>query len=350
MFRKIVYTLFCLLILFFLVPSFSFVFRSFLLFTFFLVTALLFPFFKTSNKRIRLFSGVAAVISFIFLLMLYPSRKTDEGSDQSIFIDENENIIKEPLPSYFLNFITEADVVKITRFYLPIVPFSIPFKNDFLEMDVDDNIFLKEYDETFKKPSTNQVTPFQLLQSLGMYSGIRHFYSSVPQNIINGNKLKVIVFLHGYMGNLQFYLNYFNSFENTLVLVPSTPNLWGRWGENDINNILKVYLINLEKHYSIDWQNIHLIGLSNGGSGVNVAIEEFEKEFSDFGFISTAPIATSTRPIYLICGMKDSFSGWNVEYARSYPFVMNLFFEKENHFAFLTQKEKILQFIRHTVF
>ncbi|MFM7022209.1 MAG: hypothetical protein ACKOXB_04465 [Flavobacteriales bacterium] len=347
MFRKVIYVFLCVLFLLLFLPAYSLVFKSFLIFCISLVTALLFPFVKKKQSTIRYVAGGISALSLLFLILFFPSRSISEESPMTFFLDEKGNRVEEPLSSYLCNFITEADVVRISSFYSAILPVPAGgvIAEEWLEMNVYDNVFLHEYERSMEKPCVSQITPFQALQDAGFYKGMRHFYCYVPDHLPNAKPMRVVVFLHGYMGNFQFYQNYFRSLENTVVLTPSTDDLNGKWKASDINDILRIYLPLVNKRVKIDFKNVHLMGLSNGGSGVNAAINTYPSSFRSFTFISAYPEAFTPKRIRIICGMKDSFAAQNREYLKEHPSVQHLFFKNERHFALLNKKEEILKFL-----
>ncbi|MCX6182054.1 MAG: hypothetical protein NT150_09025 [Bacteroidetes bacterium] len=312
-----------------------------------ITTLLFFPFLKKNKNTVRWISGGISALSLVFLILFFPSRKENETSPESLFLDKNENRVEEPLPSYLCNFITEADVVRLSTFYSALLPLPAGgvIAKEWDEMNAFDNVFLREYDESLMQPCVSQVTPFQAFQDLGCYKDMRHFYCYIPKHLPNAKAMRVVVFLHGYMGNFQFYLNYFRRLENTVVLAPSTSDLNGKWTNSDLMDIVKLYLPMVNNQVKLDFSDIHLIGLSNGGSGVNVAINNFSKHFISFTFISAYPEAYTSKKITLICGMKDSFANKNKEYAQEHPSVQHLFFSEERHFSFLNKKAEILNFI-----
>ncbi|MFZ9847824.1 MAG: hypothetical protein ACO3EE_06680, partial [Flavobacteriales bacterium] len=171
MLRKIFYILLLIIFLLLIIPSYSLIFRCFLLFFISFFTALIYPFQKKLNRNIRIISGLASALCLFFLVLFYPSRKISEISPESIFLSESGTRIQEPLPSYLLNFITEGDLVSILKFYSSVLPLPAGgvIVDEWNEMDKRNNIFTREYDESAEKPCVSQVTPFQLFQDIGLY-------------------------------------------------------------------------------------------------------------------------------------------------------------------------------------
>jgi hypothetical protein len=311
-------------------------------------TAIIYPFQKKVNRNIRIISALTSTLCLFFLVLFHPSRKISESSPESIFLSENGSRVVEPLPSYLLNFVTEGDVVSILTFYSSVFPLPAGgvILEEWLEMDSRNNVFLKEYDESLGKPCASQVTPFQLLQDVGLYNDIDHFYCFIPKHLPNVKPMRVVVFLHGYMGNFQFYQNYFKSLENTVVIAPSTKDLNGRWKEKDISRIINIYLPLINEQVVLNLSDVHVVRLSNGGSGVNVALSKFSNNFKSFTFISAYPEAYVNKRVNVICGKKDSFWEQNENYVKQHSAANVLFFENERHFAFLNKKSEIIDWLK----
>jgi predicted esterase len=104
-----------------------------------------------------------------------------------------------------------------------------------------------------------------------------------------------------------------------------------------------------------DKENLHIIGLSNGGSAVNVAYNSFSRKFKTITFISTGIHQTHpiSSKVLLIGGGKDGS-------ASSMPSVYNrlkcngakvdkYWQEDEGHFIFVNDREEIVDFLNTNI-
>ena len=105
--------------------------------------------------------------------------------------------------------------------------------------------------------------------------------------------------------------------------------------------------------YSIDESRLHVIGLSNGGSASNIALQSFDKKFKTITYISTScdVVKKTQSKVLLIGGGKDNSSNNLPTSAkrlrRCGTRALLLFDEKEKHYMLIHQKERIIDFLNH---
>lgn len=170
----------------------------------------------------------------------------------------------------------------------------------------------------------------------------------------NQNKLyPLVVFCHGYLGNWQLYQGIWKDFDSAIVLSIGTHNLSGIFNGNDINRIFSFYIPALERMgYQIDYKQIHLMGLSNGGSAINVAMmSKHVARFKSLTSISCSLGTSKNVPcqINLIGGGRDGSSNrMSLQYRqlKNGGIDVALFFDKdENHYILVNQRMKIIAFL-----
>ena len=159
-------------------------------------------------------------------------------------------------------------------------------------------------------------------------------------------------FMHGYMGNWNLYQGIFKDLEDCIVLSVGTKTWSGLYSESDINTLFTKQIPFLKKlGYKIDTNNLHIIGLSNGGSASNVAYRKFSNQFKTITFISTGikqiyPIASK---VLFIGGGKDFSSGSLYEAYRTLKNQgnkTNIYWDKdETHFILVNQTDEIIEFL-----
>jgi len=91
-----------------------------------------------------------------------------------------------------------------------------------------------------------------------------------PTHYNKSKTYPLIVFCHGYLGNWKLYQGILGDFDNAIVLNIGTTDLSGIFNQSDIGRIFSFYIPALERMgYKIDHKQLHLVGLSNGGSAIS---------------------------------------------------------------------------------
>lgn len=164
----------------------------------------------------------------------------------------------------------------------------------------------------------------------------------------------MVVFCHDYLGNWQLYQGIWKDFDNAIVLSVGTRDLSGIFNENDINRIFSFYFPALERMgYRIDRNQIHLVGLSNGGSAVNAAMRsKHTAHFKSLTSVSCNIDRTRKVPckVNLIGGGKDMSSN---KMPQQYRQLKNncvdadlFYYNEENHFLLVNKRKEMLEFIK----
>ena len=157
----------------------------------------------------------------------------------------------------------------------------------------------------------------------------------------------------GYLGSWELYQGMFGDLDDCFVVSIGTRDLSGIFSYQDINKIFTEYLPLLEAEgYRVDMSRLHLIGLSNGGSASDVALRSFSDRFQSIVYISTLcnVVKRSHAKVLLIGGGKNASSS-NLPSAsrqlqRCGTKTALLFDDDENHYIFVHQKKRIIDFLR----
>ncbi len=136
----------------------------------------------------------------------------------------------------------------------------------------------------------------QTLNMVGEKS--RAVYVIRPKHFDKNKTYPVVIHLHGYLGNWQLFQGLLLGYDDYIVLSPSTPDLYGRWNNDDLQDIVTHQLSFLESiGYNIDRGNVHLVGLSNGAYyGASEAVRHFSNTFRSVTFIVGAKTTDKTHP------------------------------------------------------
>ena len=290
---------------------------------------------------------------------------TQRGRTQLVYVDNKGQKTSTPLSLYVVNALfPEEEVMNICLKATAILPpseLSPIFKNLGSRFIRDaQNDFWNGKAIAFYTPY-NQLSwqgsnpgSFVIAQAYnefigGNYKGI---YITKPKHHSTSKNYPVVFFAHGYLGSWEFYQGFFSSLEDCFIVSIATRDLSGIFVYEDINKIFKHYLPLLKKEgYNIDKSQLHLIGLSNGGTAANVALRSFDNQFQTITYISTScdVIKQSHAKVLLIGGGKDVSSsnllGASRKLQRHGTKTAILFDEDENHYFMVHQKERMIDFL-----
>ena len=178
-----------------------------------------------------------------------------------------------------------------------------------------------------------------------------------PKDYDEDKTYPVVFFMHGYLGNWKLYNGVLKDLDDCIVMGVGTRDLSGIFTPKDISALFSRQLPFLEKlGMKADKENLHIIGLSNGGSAVNVAYNSFSRKFKTITFISmgihqTHPIRSK---VLLIGGSKDASSGsmpgaYN-RLKRNGTSVNMYWQDDEGHFIFVNDRNEIVDFLNSNLF
>jgi phospholipase/carboxylesterase len=262
----------------------------------------------SSRKRQWLAAGTAAVAAclFLWIVLLAPPGEGSPGSRvRSHF----------PGPASYrrfavANLVPEIDQIKLGTYLIPLADPIITLESA---------AHLREVSMALYRPM--EADPeFRALGSVMNYaydnepSG--HFYEYVPEHAPE-ERLPVLIFLHGSMGNFRSYFYIWRRFADEhhfIVLCPSFG--WGNWYEpGGIEAIERVRSHAMTKLPS-DPARVYLAGLSNGGTGATRAAASNPSGYAGLIFLSAVMEPEviesesfrrgwANRPILVIHGARD---------------------------------------------
>lgn len=180
------------------------------------------------------------------------------------------------------------------------------------------------------------------------------FYLCEPKHYDCNKAYPLIVFCHGYLGNWQLYQGFWKDIDGAIVVSIGTHDLSGIFGSQDINRIFTFYLPMLERMgYRIDHQQIHLMGLSNGGSAISAVMHSCHADdFKSITAISCNLESLRRVPcqVNLIGGGKDNSANRMPIQHRELCWMgvdAAIFFDmEENHFIMVNRREEIMAFLK----
>jgi hypothetical protein len=193
---------------------------------------------------------------------------------------------------------------------------------------------------------------FTIAQTYNTLIGTNHdaIYITRPKHYDSTKNYPVVFFCHGYLGSWELYQGILSRLENCIVVSVGTNKLDGLTYK--ISDIFKKYIPYVESlGYNIDMDQLHLIGLSNGGQASNLALKSFDKKFKTITFLSTPcyQIKHSSTKVLLIGGGKDgSAIGLpSVEkQLKAAGTATALYYDQNaNHYIFAYQRKDIIEFL-----
>ena len=192
----------------------------------------------------------------------------------------------------------------------------------------------------------------QVFNQMGM--GNSHtVYLTQPKNYSPDKEYPIVFFMHGYMGNWKLYQGIFRDLDDCIVLSVGTKDWSGIYNEADISSLFSKQIPFLKSMgFKVDEKNLHLIGLSNGGSASNVAYNSFSNKFKTIAFISTG--IGQTNPIrskVLLVGGGGDISSQSLKPAytklKKNGSKAELYWQDdETHYLLVNKSEEIVSFLR----
>ena len=296
------------------------------------------------------------------LAMLPPRRPTPSARAQTFVLDERGESVAWPLSVLISSLVPETELARLSILLAPIFPFPTrgALLREVRSLKPFDNVVTREYRRVQSlglERAAPSILPFQAAQQLGGYRDLHAFTVILPAHIRADHPLPVVIFLHGYLGHFQFYESFWQSQNEAVVLIPTTQNLLGLWSAEDLDYALGPELDHVATLAPIDRNRLHLVGLSNGGSGVNRAMKTRSAQFRSMTWLSTW--VEKYRPagplpkLAIISGQDDSISTNNRAAAtwwRGQGAIVNeQRFAGEGHLVMLTQRARVLDALLATL-
>ncbi len=301
----------------------------------------------------------------VFLWIAMPRYRINSGDRvRLVYLDEKGNAKHPPLGQYLVNtFIPEEEIVNVGIHNVPLLKYAgigstlIRQANDDIANGKIRNFFYA-YDNLGYENPMSGVYAQAFHDFLG--NDDRAVYICEPksdENVKwskdNGFKYPLVVFCHGYLGNWQLYQGVWKDLDNCIVLSISTQGLSGIFTQSDIKDIFDFYIPALERMgYNIDKKQLHLMGLSNGGTAIISAMHSsYAKKFKSITTVSCNLEGLRRVPcqVNFIGGGKDNSSCRMPGQCRQLKAMgvdADIYFkEDENHFIMVDKHEEIIGFL-----
>lgn len=218
------------------------------------------------------------------------------------------------------------------------------------------SLFYKPYDNL--NWSGNYVMSGVVTQACNSIIGSHQqsVYVIRPKNFDPKKEYPVVFFCHGLLGNWQLYSGLLMNLEDCIVMCLGTEDMSGFFTKADLNAIFSRQIPFLEQlGYKVNHSQLHLMGLSNGGSAVNRAYASFGNKFRSITFISTNVDHTEPTParILVIAGGRDhcapGVTGIVKKMKANGVDARILFEPEETHFMLVTRQEDCIRFLNENI-
>lgn len=186
-----------------------------------------------------------------------------------------------------------------------------------------------------------------------------HYFYYIPARLDRSRPVPALVFLHGSGGNFKSYIWLLSKIADELSITVIAPTFgMGNWEKHGAYGAITRAIADAGKHTAIDPDQIHLMGLSNGGKGVCLAESEPGPRFRSLILLSAVfhdrikpeklAKRLKDRPVLVISGGSDDRVPWN--YVANYAArlqaggltVTTRQFSEDDHFLFFRKHAEVL--------
>ncbi len=325
--------------------------------------AILLYYWRSNFKSKRLFRSLF-IVALLGIYFVTPDYFYREGRRiKVITLDSKGERATTPLLPYVMSVVApEAELNNIVqKLALPLLSLSEIAKSNWIVTEMIENYkdgnaddFVDPYRDLensgYFLPS---IASNQLLQQVGINRNLDSFYLIKPKYEDPNKKYPLVVFAHGYLGNWLLYQNFLSELEDCYVMSVGTIGLDGFFSIADMDRVVNTnmkYVIS--NNLNIDKSRCALLGLSNGGTAVNTAINNYSAHFNTFGVISTSlnvKPRSRSKKLILIGGAKDQSSGKQPAMYRSLKAggykAESLWMKDSGHLLLVNQKDTIVEFL-----
>lgn len=280
-----------------------------------------------------------------------------------IYQDKKGNPQLPPLTHYLFNVVfPEEELCNIGIWTARIAPQLLPLSNNLLEdFRQDDRVGnIGKFYRPFGRLNRSGLFMMSGTTAQAFYMhGIddtQSVYLIEPKHYDESKEYPVVFFMHGYLGNWKLYTGLLKDLEDCIVVCVGTKDWSGRFTKKDVNSLFTKQIPFLESlGYRVDEEQLHIMGLSNGGTATNEAYTKFADRFKTITFISTNinhtyPISSK---VLLIGGGNDYFaSSLPVAYRKfkSNGTKTDMFWDDEGtHFIMVNKTDEIIDFLNRNM-
>lgn len=212
-------------------------------------------------------------------------------------------------------------------------------------------------DPDFEFSASGLSSIYQEMASFDFRDG--HYFHYIPPNLDRSKPSQTLVFLHGSGGNFKAYIWLLSKMADRVGCTVIAPTFGlGNWEQDGAYEAITPAIRDANRHAVIDPEQIHLMGLSNGGKGVCLAESQPGPSFRSIILLSavlhneirppTLAARLGNRPALVISGGRDDRVPW--EYVDGYASqleragmqVTKRRFEDDDHFLFFRRSDEVI--------
>lgn len=187
-----------------------------------------------------------------------------------------------------------------------------------------------------------------------------HYFHYIPDKVDRSKAAPALVFLHGSGGNFKSYIWLLSKLADDLGFTVIAPTFgMGNWEKRGAYESITRAIDDASKYAAIDLDQIHLMGLSNGGKGVCLAESAPGPTFRSLILLSavfhdrikpeTLAKRLKDRSVFVISGGNDDRVPW--DYVANYSDrlqaaglrVTTHKFADDDHFLFFRKRDDVLK-------
>ena len=212
-------------------------------------------------------------------------------------------------------------------------------------------------DPDFEFSASGLSSIYQEMASFDFRDG--HYFHYIPPNLDRSKPSQTLVFLHGSGGNFKAYIWLLSKMADRVGCTVIAPTFGlGNWEQDGAYEAITAAIRDANRHVVIDPEQIHLMGLSNGGKGVCLAESQPGPSFRSIILLSavlhneirpaTLAARLTNRPALVISGGRDDRVPWDYvdgyasQLERSGMQVTKRRFEDDDHFLFFRRSDAVL--------
>ena len=310
-----------------------------------------------------LYRGVLIAL-FAGLFMVLPRyRYNTNDRVRLIYQDENYNPVHPPVSHYLFNvFFPEEELCNFAIVGARLLPEKLLVAEwlvkEFKYEDERGNI--KNFTRGFRRLNRDGVFMMsgitsQMANMVGLKE-TRSVYLITPEDYDESKSYPVVFFMHGYMGNWKLYTSMLKELEDCVVCCVGTRDWSGLFKKKDIGDLFTNQIPFIKNMgINVDEDNVHIIGLSNGGTASDVAYKSFSKKFRSITYLSTGINQAYRIPskVLFIGGGKDRSSSSLTRAHRTLKAngtSTDIYWkDDETHFIFVNQVDEIVDFLNRNI-
>lgn len=309
------------------------------------------------------YRGVLIALFAGLFIVLPRYRYNTNDRVRLIYQDENYNPTHPPISHYLFNvFFPEEELCNFATVGARMIPEKMPIAGWLVEefRFEDERGNIKNFSKGFRRLNLDGTFMMsgitsQMANMMGMKE-TRSVYLITPKDYDESESYPVVFFMHGFMGNWKLYTSILKELDDCVVCCVGTKDLSGLFQKKDIEGLFANQIPFIKNMgINVDENNVHIIGLSNGGTASEVAYNCFSEKFKSITYLSTGinqsyPI--SSKVLFVGGGMDhSSFSlpgAYNALKANGTP--TDIYWkDEETHFILVNQVDEIVDFLNRNI-